>query len=233
MKYTLLEKLAIVKILDEMILADEIEDPKEKEYLSKVAEELGINTEFIVESRQLRNTECFDILRRMEADKKQRFAEMLGKMVEADGIVDPSEVNIMISVFEYMGLNEKDEQPLSNVPDINYILFKPAGMYAYNKDFKGDRKTLHESSSIKIESAPSDGRNYQVTIFKPAESYQLWGVELIYPTHTMTMTEFNEDVIILESDATKQKVELFYEGIDINRIRFHDDQSGSFLEFVN
>jgi uncharacterized tellurite resistance protein B-like protein len=112
MKYTLLEKLAIVKVLDEMILADKIEDPKEREYLNNVATELQITPEFTIESRQLRNAECLDILRRMEPEKKDKFTQMLREITEADGHADPAEVNMMIGIFESLGLNEQDERPV-------------------------------------------------------------------------------------------------------------------------
>jgi uncharacterized tellurite resistance protein B-like protein len=129
MKYTLLEKLAIVKVLDEMILADKIEDPKEREYLNNVATELQITPEFTIESRQLRNAECLDILRRMEPEKKDKFTQMLREITEADGHADPAEVNMMIGIFESLGLNEQDERPVYNVPDINFLLFTPSNLF--------------------------------------------------------------------------------------------------------
>lgn len=233
MKYTLLEKLAIVKVLDEMILADKIEDPKEREYLNNVATELQITPEFTIESRQLRNTECLDILRRMEPEKKDQFTQMLREITEADGHTDPSEVNMMIGIFESLGLNEQDEVPVYNVPDINYLLFTPSHLYTYDKDYSGNRNLLPDSSNIKIESTPTDGKNYFVTIFKQSENYHLWGVEVIYPTLSMQLIDFNEDSIILESAEARQKLELFYNGIDIQKIRFQDFKSGIFYEFIN
>jgi hypothetical protein len=48
----------------------------------------------------------------------------------------------------------------------------------------------------------------------------------------MQLIDFNEDSIILESAEARQKLELFYDGINIQKIRFQDFKSGVFYEFI-
>lgn len=232
MNYSLLEKLAIVKALDEMILADEVDDPKERAYLSDTAEKLEINAEFIAESRYLKNTECFDILRRMTPDKKTEFEAMLRGMAEADGKVESSEVNMLISILDQIGMNDRDEKLVLDVPDISYIFFTSSAQLKYANGFSGDRNTVDLPANVKIESVPGNGHTYLVTIFRQTGNYDLWSVDILYPSREMELTTIKDESILLESLHAGEKLEILYTGVEVEKIRFSDHTSGTYFEFV-
>ena len=73
MNFTLLEKMAVLKAVDEVLMADSHIDVGEIAYLKQILDMFGVEMEFLNEARNLSSNHAGIILREMDGLKKNCF----------------------------------------------------------------------------------------------------------------------------------------------------------------
>ena len=92
------EKYVILYILSKIMKADGIINPKEQEYMNRMYEQWGITIQEISIIMDLDLNSCVHIYSEMSADKKKTARQYFEEMAEADGFVDPRELNVIRSL---------------------------------------------------------------------------------------------------------------------------------------
>ncbi len=109
MEFTLEEKLAIVKVIDSVILADDIVHKDEINLLSQLMNLLDFDSNFIVSARIIDAEQGMKILKGMTMVKKQDLATILENVANADGFVHEKEMTLLTSIFSVMGIGRDVE----------------------------------------------------------------------------------------------------------------------------
>ena len=104
MKFNLAEKIAIVKAIDEVILADGYASKSELIFLSQLMEILKFDSTLIEEARKTTGNEGLSIIKAMPDDKKNTLIVLLQEMAKADGKVDDNEIELIQQIISYIGV---------------------------------------------------------------------------------------------------------------------------------
>lgn len=107
MTYSTIEKQAIIKLLNDMMIVDGHRDPQEVQYLNFVKSFLGLS-EFSYDSSMDRQ-KAFNIISGMSIDKKMEFAGMLQQMILADGVQDKNEMYFFGEIVTETGIDKAIE----------------------------------------------------------------------------------------------------------------------------
>lgn len=106
--FTYTEKIAVVKVLNEILKADNITHEKEIEYLNDVISSFGLDEEnYKAEINSLITLQALSTIREMMVDKKAMVAQMMGKMIVIDKDINYNEVKLYNAFCESCGI-EKD-----------------------------------------------------------------------------------------------------------------------------
>ena len=100
MVFNLAEKLAIVKAIDEVILADGHLKMGEIRIMNKISGILDFNMDLIREAREIDARECMSILKAMHRSKKHALSVLLSEAANADGSVNERELNLIMGILE-------------------------------------------------------------------------------------------------------------------------------------
>ena len=104
MNFTQIEKIAVLKILQEVIIADGKVDDRELNYLGKLLPILEIDLTFIEAISNLDYSLAMEILKSMDETKKKTLTVMMHQMAHADGNADFAEWQIIVDVFDKIGM---------------------------------------------------------------------------------------------------------------------------------
>lgn len=102
--FSLAEKLAIVKALDALILADGIVHDGEINTLTDLMHRIDFDSNFIVQARNIATKQCSIILQAMSDDKKDVLARILEEMAIADGFVHKKESDMITIILAKIGM---------------------------------------------------------------------------------------------------------------------------------
>ena len=105
MNFSLLEKMAVLKAVDEVLMADGHIDVGEIAYLTQILNQFDEEMEFIQEARSLKSAHASEILKSMNSSKKIALYVMMKDMGEADGKIDLEEWEVILSVLDIAGIN--------------------------------------------------------------------------------------------------------------------------------
>lgn len=105
MNFNLAEKLAIVKAIDEVILADGQVKKGEIKFATQLMRIIKFDRALVQEARSLDAKEGLAILKSMPNNKKHALALILNEMANADGKFDDSEVRLICSIFAGAGID--------------------------------------------------------------------------------------------------------------------------------
>lgn len=100
MNFNLAEKLAIVKALDEVILADGEIKNAEIDLLSQLAKFLEFDGAIVKEARNISSKESISILKEMPNNKKHALAVLLNEMGNSDGKFDKKERKLISKILK-------------------------------------------------------------------------------------------------------------------------------------
>lgn len=100
MQFNLAEKLAIVKAIDEVILADGHVKMGEIRIMNKLSSILDFNMDLIQDAREIDARECMSILRSMPGNKRHALTVLLSEAANADGNVDERELSLIMGILE-------------------------------------------------------------------------------------------------------------------------------------
>ncbi|MDM9630290.1 DUF533 domain-containing protein [Robiginitalea aurantiaca] len=105
MEFNAIEKLAILKAVDEVIRMDDILHIGELDYLSKLAEVLEFDTEQILQAREVEAIQAISVIRVMSEQKKAFLMRSMTEAANADGKVDEAEIQFIYRVFAAAGIS--------------------------------------------------------------------------------------------------------------------------------
>ncbi len=108
MEFNLAEKLAIVKMVESVIIADDIVHKGEMDALGTLMNHLGFDSNFILQARNIEMEQAISILNDMNLGKKRTLAKILKEMALADGFVHEKEMALILNTCASIGIS-KDE----------------------------------------------------------------------------------------------------------------------------
>ena len=87
-------KVAVVKLLGEILNADKIVHEKEVKYLDEVIKSLNLDENYKEEVDALLTLEALSTIRILSVDQKRGIAKMMGKMIVVDKDINYNEVKL-------------------------------------------------------------------------------------------------------------------------------------------
>ena len=103
MNYNLAEKLAIIKAIEEVILADGQIENSELDFMSQLMQILRFDHSLIKQSRDISNKEYKSILKEMPSNKKHALAVLLKETGSADGNLNKKERKLITKILKKAG----------------------------------------------------------------------------------------------------------------------------------
>lgn len=107
MEFNRAEKLAIVKVIDSVIVADEIIHNGEINELGQLMRDIDFDSNFIVDARNIDAEQGLLVLSGMPDHKKNALAVILEGVAKADGFVHEKEAALLTSIFSTMGIGRE------------------------------------------------------------------------------------------------------------------------------
>lgn len=104
MEFSLAEKLAVIRAIEDVIVADRRVDGREVSFMKQLSYFLNFDMSLIGEARKLNRQEGMLILSGMAANKKQSLGLILKEMAGADGRVNDDELTIIYGIFADAGI---------------------------------------------------------------------------------------------------------------------------------
>ena len=106
-KLSYIEKIAVVKVLNEILKADNITHEKEIEYMNNIVSSFGLEENHKTEVDALITLQALSTIRQMTVEKKSMVAQMMGKMIIIDKDINYNEVKLYNAFCESCDI-EKD-----------------------------------------------------------------------------------------------------------------------------
>ncbi len=100
-------KIAVVKLLDEILKADKIVHEKEVKYKNEVIQLFNLNDNYQAEVNDLMTLQALAIIRELNSEQKGEIAKMMGRMIIVDEDINYNEVKLYNAFCESCGI-EKD-----------------------------------------------------------------------------------------------------------------------------
>ena len=91
MEYKYNQKMAIVRLLLDIISIDEKIDERETLYFEKVKKELSLSPEDHYKVKDFSTLLSLSIIKNMSEQQKKNYADLMRNMILSDGIIEPSE----------------------------------------------------------------------------------------------------------------------------------------------
>ena len=104
MEFNLMEKLAVIKAVDEVIQIDEQVKKGEEKFMNRLSKALVFDSELLAEARRVEAAEALAVLRAMPNPQKQALARLLNEAANADGEVDEREIQFIYRVCAAAGI---------------------------------------------------------------------------------------------------------------------------------
>lgn len=175
MEFNLAEKLAIVKAIDEVILADGRIDKGEIVYLGQLMEVLGFDFDFVEQARKFNNRQAISVLQEMTEQKKQSLAIMLHEMANADGEIDDEEKKVLVAVFLAAGINLGGNNQEIAEFDVSDIYFESSDHIRYENGQHKSGPHGGAKRAIKVEPHIEGKAGYSVTTYNLDGVHPVWG----------------------------------------------------------
>lgn len=100
-------KIAVLRILNDIVNADNIVKDVEVDYMNEIAHSFELADDYMDEVNSLVTLQALSIVRALSADLKERIAQMMGKMIVIDEDINYNEVKLYNAVCESCNI-EKD-----------------------------------------------------------------------------------------------------------------------------
>lgn len=175
MNFNLAEKLAIVKAIDEVILADGKIAVGEIAYLEQLMNILEFDYEFVEQARKFNNSQAVAVLQAMSTQKKQALTVMLNQMTTADGEIDDEELNVMVAIFLSAGIPITGDFNENNKFDVSDIYFESSDHLRYENGQHKSGPHGGARRAIKVEPHIEGKAGYSVTIYNLDGLHPVWG----------------------------------------------------------
>ena len=87
-------KLAIVKVLNEILNADNVVHEKEVKYMNEVIQDFGLGSNYEDDIETLLTLQALATIRELNVEQKEMVAKMMGKMIVIDNDINYNEVKL-------------------------------------------------------------------------------------------------------------------------------------------
>lgn len=87
-------KLAVVKVLSEILNADNVVHEKEVQYMNEVIQDLGLESKYNDDLKTMMTLQALATIREMDVEQKEMVAKMMGKMIVVDNDINYNEVKL-------------------------------------------------------------------------------------------------------------------------------------------
>ena len=105
-EFTYNNKIAILKVLTDIINADNIIHEKETEYINDQVKQFGLDDTYKSEINNLMTLQALDALRQLDPVQKEMVASMMGKMIVIDKDINYNEVKLYNTICESCLINK-------------------------------------------------------------------------------------------------------------------------------
>lgn len=102
--FNVVEKLAIVRAVDSVILADGTVHQAEISALGRLMHRIDFDSNFILQARNFSGEQVLRVLREMPKSKKVALMGILEEVAISDGFVHEKEAALMDTIFTSMGI---------------------------------------------------------------------------------------------------------------------------------
>ena len=93
-------KIAVLKIVNDIVNADNIVNDVEVDYMNEIARSFELADNYMVEVNNLVTLQALAIVRTLSTDLKKKIAQMMGKMIVIDKDINYNEVKLYNAVCE-------------------------------------------------------------------------------------------------------------------------------------
>lgn len=100
-------KIAIIKVLEEILKADSIVRDSEIEYMNEVVKSFSLENDYKEDVDKLMTLQALSIIKELTIDQKGEIAKMMGKMIVIDKDINYNEVMMYNTFCESCNI-EKD-----------------------------------------------------------------------------------------------------------------------------
>jgi uncharacterized tellurite resistance protein B-like protein len=100
-------KIAVVKVLNEILNADSIVHENEVKYMNEVIRDFGLEEKYEDDVRALMTLQALATIRELDVELKEMVAKMMGKMIVIDNDINYNEVKLYNAFCESCNI-EKD-----------------------------------------------------------------------------------------------------------------------------
>ena len=105
MEFNILEKLAMLKAIDEVLRIDQKIKLGELSFLDKLATSINFDLNQLKEVREIEPAEAIAVLKAMPKPQKQALGRIMTQAANADGEVDEREIQFIYRVFSAAGID--------------------------------------------------------------------------------------------------------------------------------
>ena len=105
MKFNQAEQLAVLKVLDQVICADQKIFEGEARFVEQLAIVMNFDLNRIPEARKIDTKEALATLKKMSNNQKRSLGVMLREAASADGRVEDRELRLIDGIFEEVGID--------------------------------------------------------------------------------------------------------------------------------
>ena len=100
-------KIAVVKVLNEILNADNIVHENEVQYMNDVIRDFGLEGKYEDDVKSLMTLQALATIRELDVELKEMVAKMMGKMIVIDNDINYNEVKLYNAFCESCNI-EKD-----------------------------------------------------------------------------------------------------------------------------
>lgn len=94
------EKIAVLRILNDILHADNVIKDVEVNYMNEVARSFEIGENYMDDVNKLVSLQALSIIRGLSSDIKKEFTQLMGKMIVIDKDINYNEVKLYNAVCE-------------------------------------------------------------------------------------------------------------------------------------
>ena len=106
-QFTYNAKIAVIKVLNEILNADNVVHENEVKYLNEVIRDFGLEVTYEEDVKGVMTLQALAIIRELNIEQKESVAKMMGKMIVIDNDINYNEVKLYNAFCESCNI-EKD-----------------------------------------------------------------------------------------------------------------------------
>lgn len=99
-------KIAMLKVLTDIINADNVVHEKEIEYIDELVKLFGLDDSYKTEMNSVVTLQALNTLRQLDPKQKEQIAAMMGKMIVVDKDINYNEVELYNTICESCFINK-------------------------------------------------------------------------------------------------------------------------------